>query len=179
MKPRNILLALLIVGAVTGALLWVYGPRSVDLDVQGVKYRLGEELTEETQLVRVNIEGDIWRSWRGVPRFVGTIDIEGEVPEVPAERKKVEVGLGGSAVDRLIVYDYFDDEGLHTVTYGSLYTDSDMRQVSINVFDESGGGQGWSSESGTMVTAPAQNWQQALELANKLMQGEREGEVLK
>lgn len=179
MKPRNILLALLLVGVVAAAAAFVYGPRAVDLDVQGVKYRLGANSVEEAKLVRVKIHGDVWRSWRGVPRFVGTIDLEGEVPEVPAARKKVEVGLGGSAVDRLIVYDYFDNEGLHTVTYGSLYASSDMRQMSIHVFEDSGGGQGWNSGSGLMVTAPAENRQQALDIANVLMQEELEGESLR
>ncbi|CAM3643937.1 MULTISPECIES: hypothetical protein [Saccharibacillus] len=179
MKPRNILLALLIVGAVAAAIGFVYGPRPVDLDVQGVKYRLGADAADEAKLVRVKIQGDVWRSWRGTPRFEGTIEVEGEVPEVPAARKKVEVGLGGSAVDRLIVYDYFDNEGLHTVTYGSLYASSDMRQVSIQVFEEGGGGQGWNSGSGLMVTAPAEKRQQALEIANLLMREELEGESLR
>lgn len=182
MKSRNVLWTMLIVLCIAGAAVYIYGPRAVLLDTQGVKYRLGEGNAGKEQLVQVKIEGDIWREWNGVPKFVGTIDIEGEVPEVPNERKKVEVNLSEEAIERLIIYDYFDNEGLHMIAYGRLYTDKSMERISINVFEETEGsaegGRGWDSGSGLVITAPAQNRQEALKIANELMEKTMDGQTL-
>ncbi|NGZ74439.1 hypothetical protein [Saccharibacillus alkalitolerans] len=180
MKSRNKLLIGLIVLCAAGAAFFVYWPKPVHLDAQGVKYRLGEKDSGGEQLVRVRIDGEVRRDWKGKPTFSGTIDAEGEALPVPEDRRTVKVDLSGKPADGLIIYDYFDDDGLHMYTYGKLFADASFDSVSLNLFEQDeDGGRGWDSGSGLMITAPAKNREQALEIANGLMEREMEGEVLK
>ncbi|GGO03655.1 hypothetical protein [Saccharibacillus kuerlensis] len=179
MKSRNVLWTMLIVLCIAGAAYSIYWPKAVQLEAQGVKFRLGEGSGGEEHLVQVKLQGDVWRSWRGTREFVGTIEIEGETFEGKERLPKVRARFDGPSGRGFITYDYRDDTGPNLTTYGVMYVDPSFRQVAIGIFEETeGGGQGWSSGSGLMVTAPAENRQQGLDIANRLMRDGMEGEEL-
>jgi len=173
-------LSFVLLGAV-GAAFFLYWPRQVHLDVQGVKYRLGEANAGREELVQVKIDGEVWKDWKGAPTFSGTIDIEGSDIPLTESEQKIKINLGEGAGSRLIAYNgYHEITGPFRYIYGSLYADDPLRNVSINVFEQKeDGGSEWSSDSGLMVSAPASNRTEALEVANKLMKKDMRGEVLK
>lgn len=89
MKKLIIIAVGILLSIVTVYLVLEYYPKEFQLHAQGVKYRLGTDLSE--QLVDVNIEGKLTKSWSGERSFRGTIDIEGiEIP-VPEEERELNI----------------------------------------------------------------------------------------
>ncbi|CAM3963349.1 hypothetical protein GCM10007362_07780 [Saccharibacillus endophyticus] len=171
----------LIVLCALGAAFFLYWPRQVHLDVQGVKYHLGEANAGHEELVRVKIDSEVWKDWKGARTFSGTIDIQGSDIPLTESEQKIKINLGEGAGSRLIAYNgYHEITGPFRYIYGSFYADDPLRNVTINVFEQKeDGGSEWSSDSGLMVSAPASNRTEALEVANKLMKKDMRGEALK
>lgn len=181
MKPnKKCWLSLVLLGAV-GAACFLYWPKQVHLDVQGVKYHLGEANAGHEEFVQVKIDGEVWIDWKGIPTFSGTIDTGDDRLELTEDQRKVKVKLNGIAGNNLISYGGFDaNTGPFTFVYGRLYADKSFQNVTLNIFEETeGGGSGWGSDSGLMVSAPASSRTEALEVANTLMKKDMKGGVLK
>ncbi len=181
MKPnKKWWLSLVLLGAV-GAACFLYWPKQVHLDAQGVKYHLGETNAGHEEFVQVKIDGEVWIDWKGIPTFSGTIDTGDDRLELTEDQRKVKVKLNGIAGNNLISYGGFDaNTGPFTFVYGRLYADKSFQNVTLNIFEETeGGGSGWGSDSGLMVSAPASSRTEALEVANTLIKKDMKGGVLK
>lgn len=170
----------LIVLCALGAAFFLYWPRQVHLDVQGVKYRLGEANAGHEELVQVKIDGEVWKDWKGASTFSGTIDVEGSDIPLTESKQKIKINLDEEAGSRLIAYNGYDEiTGPFRFIYGSLHADDRLQNVTINIFEQKeDGGSEWSSASGLMVSAPASNRTEALEVANQLMEKDMRGKVL-
>lgn len=153
-------------------------PKKVNINAQGIKYRLGTELLESEKLVNVNIEGKLYKNIFGERKFEGTIDIAGEEIPVPLDQRKLNILItneGWGAIN----YPYFKyrkednaTESSHNYQYGSLVINNDFTKVTILVSDQNqlkdNSGIGWNSERGQMITAPASSRIEAISITNEI-----------
>lgn len=135
-------------------------PKLVIVEYQGIYYQLGNrELAEERP---VSFEGQLTRGLWLEDSFQGTITIGEEVLQ------KVNIRL---PKDGPIVITYLDEATGEYASYGTLYTKDIKKSFTINIYqyDEATDSDGWSSADGFMLSAPARDRSEALELANQLM----------
>ena len=165
-------------------------PKEVNIDAQGIKYRLGVEHIGSEKLVNVKIEGKLYKRISGERRFKGTIDIEDEEIPVPIDQRKLEIAIASNGWGA-INYPYFTSskkdnvvDGTNIHPYGSLFINSNFSKVTILLSDqnenESDGniGESWNSENGYMITVPASNRGEAILLSNELMEQFLQGLIL-
>ncbi|SMF80716.1 hypothetical protein SAMN05661091_1874 [Paenibacillus uliginis N3/975] len=161
----SILMGLLI--ALAGV-IWYMVPKSIHHTVEGVKYRLGIENKDFEESVTVNINGKMKRNFKGERIFTGTIHIENEEPPVPVNQRELVIKFFGDNSPALIAYRGYSDNSLYAYNYGTMYTNTDMSEFTIEVFEESGsGGRGWNGGDGLMISAPASDRTEALEISNR------------
>lgn len=161
---KNLVRAAIIVPFLLGVVYLYYRtPKFVRLEHQGIYYQLGNpDMAEE---VTVIFDGNLTRGLWLEDAFEGTITIGDKV------LKQVNMRLPKSSQSPIV---YFDDETKDYVTYGSLYSKDIKKDFTISVFqyDEEEDSDGWSSADGYMISAPAKDRKEALELSNRLMEKE-------
>ncbi|MBD7969308.1 hypothetical protein [Paenibacillus gallinarum] len=191
MKKLTVMGILIILTTIAIVLVINLYPKEVNIDEQGIKYRLGKEQKGSEQLVAVKIEGKLYKRISGERRFEGTIDIEGEEIPVPPDLRKLDILIGNDGWGA-ITYPYFTSSKKNDVVdrtnihpYGSLFINSDFSKVTILLSDQNGNesdgniGESWNNENGYMITAPASNRVEAIRLSNDLMEQFLQGLVLK
>ncbi|OWR31398.1 hypothetical protein CDO73_06620 [Saccharibacillus sp. O23] len=178
MKKKIIALIALLV-LVVAAAAWWFWPKPVHLDAQGWSYRLGGQDAQQGQAAKVVLDGEVWRDWTGKRTFSGTIEVEGHEAPAPEGQRKIQVRLDEGPADRVVVYGWIDQDGPHTEAYGALYANRGMDKIALRLFESEGMGKGWSSASGLIVSAPASDREEALNVANELMEKDMQGEILK
>jgi len=184
-KPLKIIFISLLVLAILGTALWMYGytrKHSVDVKIAGVNYQLGEENNSNVQAETVTIKGHWSRSLKGVRTFKGTIDFANRQIPVPEEESRevtvrfTEKGYGP------VVYFYIDNRNKWDVKPkihhdGDLFVNSDFSSVSYiilsetrNVSESGTVKRSWDGDSGLMFAGPATTREQALAISNALME---------
>lgn len=140
--------------------LYYRTPKLVKIEYQGIYYQLGNpEMTEEIPVV---FDGYLTRGLWLEDSFQGMITI-GE-----ATLNKVDIRLPKDGPSVIL---YYDDATKDYVTYGALYTKDIKKSFTIIVhqYDKETDSDSWSSADGYMISAPAQDRTEALELSNQLM----------
>lgn len=156
-------------------------PKQYTVNLEGVKYQLGAENNQFTKPITIHIDGKLHQSLTGSKTFKGTIEIDGERVPVPDDHRALVIKFldnGGGP----IVYRYIENGRPGTYSYGVLYTNSNFSEVTITTFqkDETDlSNDGWTSENGQLITAPAANRTEALKISNELMQDYLKGNSLK
>ena len=137
-------------------------PKLVKVEYQGIYYQLGNQNTEEE--IPVIFDGYLTRGLWLEDSFQGTITVGEEI------LNKVDIRLPKDSPSVII---YYDEATKDYVSYGSLYTRDIKKSLTINIFqyDKSTDSDGWSSADGYMLSAPAEDRREALELSNQLMKG--------
>lgn len=136
--------------------------------VEGVKYRLGIENKDFEESVTVNINGKMKWNFKGERIFTGKIEVEGEEIPIPEEQKKLKMRFRKNADPDYILYVHVENGKVNHYIYGSMYTNADMSEFTIEVFEESDlGGRGWNGGDGLMISAPASDRAEALEISNR------------
>ncbi|WP_028612564.1 hypothetical protein [Paenibacillus harenae] len=155
---------------IVGGVAFYYVPRDIDFDAQGVKYRLGKENRGTEELVRIRIQGKLYRSWLGDQTFNGIVDIEGEELPVPENQRQLTIPLDNNR-SGWVVYHYVEDAHPKHYSYGMIYTTDDFRKVTISIHEQSGQDEskGWNGEDGYMLSTPASSREEALRISNELM----------
>ncbi|MBD3919892.1 hypothetical protein H8B09_14105 [Paenibacillus sp. PR3] len=166
-------------------IIYVKYPRTIDLELAGVKYQLGSEGAKlGVEPATVVINGKVHTSLKGERVFKGLIQIVGEQIPVPQDQRTVEIHFVNNGWG-LISYPYFiyDKRG---VTIGSdiyqshsIFANKDFSQVTLllKTSDQQPDSKDgdpqtvWNSENGMMLSAPASTREEALALSNKLMRG--------
>lgn len=127
MKKLTVIGILIILTTIAIVLVINLYPKEVNIDAQGIKYRLGKEQKGSEQLVAVKIEGKLYKRISGERRFEGTIDIEGEEIPVPPDQRKLDILIGNDGWGA-ITYPYFTSSKKNDVVdrtnihpYGSLF----------------------------------------------------------
>lgn len=166
---------------IAGSLVWmayIFYPRTVDFEAQGMKYRLGSPGAAEERLLKVSIKGKVYRSFNGDRTFKGRIDLEGE--EIPERAGETESKKFRGIEYYWILYHYADKDGKpRQHMMGNLFMNDDFSKIAIAMFDHEEDRTGWSGDSGLMVAAPASNREEAVALSNEIMREYLNGYVLK
>jgi membrane protein YdbS with pleckstrin-like domain len=135
-------------------------PREFNRSYEGVKFRLGDETEEILEKVRIEFKGTICRNFTLEETFKGSIRINDFA--IPSEKNFqgfVTIDLShGDWLRESISY-------LGSRIYGNLYMSRDHNQLSIIIMEDNG----WNSEDGLMITAPASNRKEALYVSNNVM----------
>jgi hypothetical protein len=180
MKRIAVIGVLLLTAGFLAWLAYLFWPNTVDIEAQGMKYRLGTPGAPEERLLNVRIKGTIYReNFMGDRRFHGTIELEGEEIPVPAAYRKTDFVRPRGFEYYFIFFHYVDRLGrLQNVHLGLLFLDEDAGRVAIAMYEPEEDGAGWNSDTGLMVAAPASNREEAVALSNELMQRYLGGYVL-
>lgn len=156
---------------VVGALIIIYFyPKQIHTELKGVSYQIGADWEEA---VTISIEGMLKRKLGGSKTFVGTIDISGEDIPVPEQYREVTIKFRNHS--GLLLYAYNGRGFPKQYAYGSLFVNRDFSEVSILKYKEHEDrpeSKGWSGADGLMITAPAVDRQEALELSRSLSKDE-------
>lgn len=179
-KIISIVLAIWVLMIVISVVL-LFLPRTIHLDGEAVKYRLGEDNRESEQTVHIKMDGKRYLTTSGDYIFRGTIEIEGESFPVPEDQKNLEIrfhkGYG------LIEYIIFDNGKTDIFLYGTLFVDRAFSRLTIAISEENSNGEqnskSWNSEDGLMLSMPATNRSEAIQLSNELMENYLGGYTLK
>ncbi|WP_422657448.1 hypothetical protein ACK8P5_17005 [Paenibacillus sp. EC2-1] len=158
---------MLLIAAISFA-VWYIIPREIHRSLDGIKYRLGEENREFEELITVNIDGRMNRNWKGERIFTGSILVEGEEISVPPDQRELEVRFPKNSYHQLIIYHGIHNSSIYQFPYGDLFTNEDLSELTITRFEETPSGiKGWDSEDGLMISAPAEDRAEALEISNR------------
>lgn len=168
----KILISAVIVSVILLVLtVWNSIPKHYNETLNGVYYQLGNEDVSEN--IKVHMDGKLSPRFFGNKKFKGTVKFEGErVPSPPKDRSELEFyywsesGWG-------VINSYFrmDEDGVANADiyqYGYLYINDDFTQFTIKV-DTEESEESWSIHNGFMITAPASNRDEALEISTKLI----------
>lgn len=170
-------IALLGISAAAYLAYWFY-PREVNLEAQGIQYRLGHPSAENTRPLRVSIQGKIYRSLNGDRTFTGTVDLEGVDIPVPKNQRVMDFkSFQGSKAFHL-AYAYNHNGKPYIYMMGMLYPNDDFSAAVITLVEYKEDGGSWSGSDGLMVAAPAANREEAVALSNELMRDDLNGLVL-
>jgi len=169
LKAKIIISAIIALGLLSA---WSVYPKPYNETVNGVYYQLGnEEILED---IKMHIDGKLRKPIFGDIKFEGTVAFEGEmVPRLSEDRGELDLwyergfgmvtSYGRTGEDGVLIPDIYH--------YGNIYISSDFTQFTITIASrDSEDKQGsWSGTNGLMVTAPADNREEALEITNELL----------
>lgn len=161
-KIRKYLVRATIILPLLLGVLYLYyrAPKLVKLEYRGIYYQLGNpEMTEEVPVI---FDGYLTRGLWLEDSFQGTVTIG------DATLNKVDIRLPKDSPSVIV---YYDDATKDYVTYGALYSKDIKKSFTIIVhqYDKATDSDRWSSADGYMISAPAQDRPEALELSNQLM----------
>lgn len=164
-----IFIGILLAAALAWAFIYTY-PRQLTVTMQGVMYQLGEVHKDEVSPTAISVHGELKRSILGVRTFQGTIDIEGENIPVPEENRELELRFSKQGETQLF-YRYFNNGSIKQFLYGILFINKDFSKIAIMKYQRNpdGNGGSWNGGDGYMISAPAQNREEALEISNELL----------
>lgn len=162
-NKKYVIRAIIIVIIILGLACFFYRiPKEFRKEYQGVYYQLGNP--EFSEKVKVSFDGYLTRGLWQMDDFEGSIRI--------GDRELTMVRLRLSD-DYSAAISYTNKETHDVETCGTLYTKDIKKGFTICVFkkDENNPGHSsWYGQDGYMISAPASNRSEALELSNRLME---------
>lgn len=169
MKGTVVIVLLIAIGALS---LWHFLPRNYDETLNGVSYRLGDE--EAFKKVQLHFEGKLQNRLNGTKTFKGTVKIEGEgIPKLPEDRTELVLDYHGDRFSPISSgFRIQKDTGSVSASiynYGWLYTNDDFTRFAVIIFDQEAA-LPWSSFNGLIVTAPAGDRAEALQISRRLIE---------
>ncbi|MBH1942159.1 hypothetical protein I5677_14750 [Mobilitalea sibirica] len=164
MKRKNVLriIIVLILLLIASYFFYIY-PREIYEEYNGIYYKLGDSTFSEK--ITVKLEGYLENSLGEGAKFTGTLQLGNQI---------LEKSLILQSKDGIGIIRYFDKDTQDYVTYGTLYSKAIKEGFTISILgiDDNGERGSWSSGDGYMISAPASNREEALELSNQLMENE-------
>ncbi|WP_454190177.1 hypothetical protein [Paenibacillus sp. Marseille-Q7038] len=174
------MILMVIVVALVVYVTYLYIPKTVYIDTNGIMYRNETENTLEKSL-RVQIKGKVYREWVNKKYFRGDIQVEGQTFPVPREKASlIEIPVGFSTPTSIVYSFIWPEQEPGLYQYGSIsmndnYTEavilvSEKREpseaeIKQNVEDT----KGWSFDNGLMIAVPAKNREEAVALTNEIL----------
>jgi hypothetical protein len=160
MRLKNKLIILVIILLFVIGLVYIF-PQKINKEYSGIQYRIGNESNEESIVIHMN--GYITRGLLQGDRFEGSITIEEK--ELP----KLDMRFSDDGGALLL---YYDEASGDYSSYGQMYMDNSREKISISIFEPNGqekGKKSWSSKDGLVISAPANNINEAVEITNELV----------
>jgi len=165
MKRTSIFLILLVAAVVLA--VYVFYPKDVTINAQGIKYQLGNDALE--QPIHVTIKGKVHRSLLGDRTFKGIVELEGEELPVPQNQRQLELKFY-KEFGAVIIYAYNDRGAPRFHSVGTIYFDKHFNNATIALLEKKDNtGSSWSAADGLMITVPATNRQEAVSKSNEIM----------
>lgn len=130
-------------------------PRKISLSYNGIKYKVGD-LGEQEQ-IKITADGYYYNKLFTKDSFEGSINIDNKI--YPGPKLSVDKQLQ-------MVYYHNSQKGGAFETYGEIFVGEKLKNLTICIQDAQ---YGWNSKDGLMISAPAKNREDALEISNKLM----------
>jgi hypothetical protein len=162
-RSRGIFLAIAILALPLIGLLYMT-PRQVEVNVIGIEYRLGNPDIQKTVVIRV--EGTVQRRILDETRFRGNIHIDGQ--------SLLDVDTTLNQEGDLIMARNIESGEFKS--YGALYAPGSFERFTIAVLETLEAEEAdpaerfWDTNSGLMISAPANNRFEALRLSNEIME---------
>lgn len=145
-------------------------PRKINREYNAIMYRLGDVNYSENIKVRVN--GYISKGLLKGDKYEGIVTI-GDI-------KLSKINMRFDNFKRGLLFSYVENKGEYT-SYGDMFSNKMMKEFTICILEEDKkrkGGKTWSGIDGLMISAPASNRAEALEISNKLMKEALSNSVL-
>ncbi|WP_134340038.1 hypothetical protein [Filobacillus milosensis] len=158
MISLSVVSAVFIVGFISYS-IWYTTPRDVNQTIEGIQFQLGEESVEKPVTIKIN--GELSRSLSGGGIYGGKFVITGEDVQIPSEDSGVTIDYRGQKNGILLYRNY--QPGRHE-TVGTIVVNNQFEEIAIMLYNHGS----WSSEDGQIISAPANNRKEALELAREL-----------
>ena len=173
MIKRIIIGILFIILLAFGWVVYRIYPRHVALSLKGLEYKLGTA-GFATQPVTLQMNGKLRTGLRGQQTFTGIVNVIGSTIPDRGDGKTLTINFHSDLTGGELTY--FNWKTHMFYSYGSVFTNPRFDEFTIMVFQPNGSG--WNSQNGLMISAPARNRSQALEISNTLMKTALHGHPL-
>ncbi|MFF2484631.1 hypothetical protein [Paenibacillus sp. NPDC058071] len=152
------------------AAIWYLTPKRYNATLDGVYYQLGEEGIIEN--VKLHLNGKLRNHINGKKSFKGVVDVKGEkVPQIPKDQAELMLHYTGENFGSIVSpFRVNDDSGSIAADmyfYGAAYINDAFSQFSIVLTNDKD--KQWTPTDGYMITAPAQNREEAIQISQALM----------
>lgn len=178
------------------SIVWYTYPKKVNESFDGTLYQLGKDHKDVEESIKIKVNGTLKKRLFQEDMFIGTLEIDDELwpPQhfhEPLDKLEITFGMlwGGGWIhywDLLDLYQYgvlvinddfseltilkfqqFDELSQNTTRQQAKVEDVNSIQVDYENFQTP-----WSSEDGFMISAPALNREEALDISKRLMENE-------
>lgn len=170
MKEKVINSVVIIVLVIVMAALIIPWPRDFNVVFYGIKYQLGPDNQNYSELVSISFNGTYSESYFGLidDRFKGYIAIDGVDIK---EDEEFNLSFGEEKTTTISHTYYVKDDIVRRVSpsYGKLYIDEEFEALTIELYIEEPENKGFNSYNGFMISAPATNRAEALILSKELV----------
>ncbi|RCW63383.1 hypothetical protein DFR57_11850 [Saliterribacillus persicus] len=153
--------------------VWYLLPKPITETYQGGSYQLGGNTNFEK--IIIDIDGTFRNTLTSDQTFNGTITVEGEDLPVAKDERQLELQFENEIEGSPMMYfTYSVDEsgnvGPGIYNYGYIYINKDFSQFTIKKYGQKEEGKSWSGSDGMMITAPATNREEAIEISDQLIE---------
>jgi len=142
--------------AVISAVIY-FKPREIDTEYNGIMYRLGD--ADYSENIKIKISGYLTKGVFKGDKFRGNIIIGGK------ERSGLLIEFDDSHRGLLYYLDRYTGE---SEVY-NIISENLEKEITLCVLEKNGHGSSWSEGDGLMISAPADNRKQALEISKRLI----------
>lgn len=152
-RMKNIFIIFVLIATVVE--LYFVFPRRFVKSYEGLKYSLGD--TKKQEKVKISLKGNLRKNFMRPDSFTGEVVIGNVV------LANAFIDIDGKSN---VLYKAGAGAGTDFKAYGTAYANEGLQSLSITVYDDE---KGWSSNDGAVISAPASNRNEAIEVSNKLM----------
>ena len=157
-------------------------PKKYEVTIEAVSYQLGHKNSDIVKPVSIQINGKLSRNLKGYKKFKGTINIEDENIPISEGSKELDIKFQVNG-EGYMIYSDIKDGQIKMFSFGSVFISEDCTKISISKFTEdkdlNSSQRGWNGEDGLMISGPATNRLEALEISNELMKKSLHGYILR
>lgn len=161
-RLKRSILYLIILAIPLAGLVYTF-PRNTVVVLPGIEYRLGEP--EDFRSVSIKLEGTFQRRFLDKNRFRGTAYIGGQT------LRDVDVTLNPDGA--LMMVRNVETEKIER--FGAIYSEGELERFTIAVlepvifFGQVSEEKFWDTDSGMMISVPAETREEALRISNEIM----------
>lgn len=140
---------------------WIFYslPKSYEREVQGVYFKLMDTEGKETKTVNIKFEGYYTKRLSGGDKFEGIIVIE--------DKKMDKVRIDFNKMKHMPI-DYINESMGEFECFGSIYTNGNLDEFTILIYEKTDGGGSWNSKDGYLISAPCTTREEAIKIYKKL-----------
>ncbi|RKP57987.1 hypothetical protein D7Z26_00270 [Cohnella endophytica] len=172
---KKIIIPILVISIIMLLVLYTLytNPKKYSSNINGISYQLGIENRQLATPVNVQLNGYLNRQLNGNKKFVGSFYLKLSDSSEPEINRNIEITF--DKVGRgLIIFDETSSGIPKLNSYGIVFINNNLSEISIMKYKEekndlNGIHKGWSGEDGFMISGPAENRSEAIDIANKLM----------